>query len=134
MPLKPPVERPTGLPSVPTSSRYTPQRVPRDTDYDLEFTGLLLARHRHSGDGDRWTEVTLYRTEGGQFVAAVQFGSVSRPTMKHDARVCSTPDEVVAWMREGSGGRIGTPSKVVLQQAHDRHPDLWPLRPVEVVS
>jgi hypothetical protein len=133
MPLKPPVERPTGLPSVPTSSRYTPQRVPRDTDYDLEFTGLLLASHRHSGDGDRWTEVTLYRTEGGAFVVAVRFGSASRPTMKHDAHACASPEEVVAWMRESSGGKLGTTSKAVLRLAHERHPDLFPLRPVEVV-
>lgn len=132
MPLKPPVERPTGLPAVPTS-RYTPQSVPRDTDYDLEFSGFLLARHRHSGDGDRWTEVALYRTEGGAYVAAVQFGSLSRTTMRRIACVCGTPEEVVAWIREGSGGRIGTPSKIVLQQAYERHPDLWPLRPVEVV-
>jgi hypothetical protein len=122
------------LPPVPTGPVYDAQRVERDADYDLEFRGALLASHRHSADGDRWTEVDLYRTEGGQYVAAVRFGSASRPTMKHAAAVCASPEEVVAWMRESSGGkRLGVASKTVLQQAHARHPDLFPLRPVEVV-
>lgn len=127
---------PANLPPVPPSLRapvYDEQRVERDTDYDLVFRGVLLASHRYSADGDRYTEVDLFRTEGGQFVAAVRFGSISRPTMKHDARVCASPEEVVAWMRESGGGKLGTVSKAVLQQAHSRHPDLFPLRPVEVV-
>jgi hypothetical protein len=127
---------PANLPPVPTVPRapvYDEQRVERDTDYDLVFRGVLLASHRYSADGDRYTEVDLVLTEGGQFVAAVRFGSISRPTMKHDARVCASPEEVVAWMRESGGGKLGTVSKAVLQQAHSRHPDLFPLRPVEVV-
>jgi hypothetical protein len=130
------VPPPTDLPPVPPSLRapvYDEQRVERDTDYDIEFRGLLLASHRYSADGDRYTEVDLFRTEGGQFVAAARFGSLSRPTQKHVAAVCASPEEVVAWMRESGGGKLGTVSKAVLQQAHSRHPDLFPLRPVEVV-
>lgn len=132
----PTLPRPS-LPPVPTSRLagpvYDEHRIERDTDYDLVFRGALLASHRHSADGDRWTEVDLFRTEGGAFVVAVRFGSASRPTMKHDARACASPEEVVAWMRESSGGKLGTTSKAVLRLAHERHPDLFPLRPVEVV-
>lgn len=138
MPRQPSLPRPTlppvpANPAAPAGPVYDEHRVERDTDYDLVFRGTLLASHRNSVDGDRWTEVDLFRTEGGAFVVAVRFGSASRPTMKHDARACSTPEEVVAWMRESSGGKLGTVSKAVLRQAHERHPDLFPLRPVEVV-
>lgn len=113
---------------------YVEQRVTRDNDYDIEFRGALLARHRHSADGDRWTEVAIYITEGGTYVVSVQFGSASRPTMRRDATTCASPDSVVGWMRASSGGgRLGAASKAALDRAYADHPDLFPLRPVERV-
>ena len=72
-------------------------------------------------------------TSAGKYVSCVRFGSTSRATMRHDAAVCSTPEEVVDWMR-GSSGRIGTASKQVLERANRLYPDLFPLRPVEIVA
>jgi hypothetical protein len=112
---------------------YDAQRVRRDGDLDVEFTGALLASAHYCADGDRFTEVDLFVTSAGKYVSCVRFGSTTRASMRHDAAVCATPEEVVDWMR-GSSGRIGTASKQVLERANRLYPDLFPLRPVEIVA
>lgn len=124
-----PSQRPSGTPPL----HYDAQTVRRDADYDIEFKGALLATESYCSDGDRFTEVDLFVTESGRYVAAVRFGSESRPTMRHDAQVCETPEQVVEWMR-GTSGKIGMASKRVLQKAHRLYPDLFPLRPVVTVA
>lgn len=112
---------------------YDQQRVRRDGELDIEFNGALLASAHYTADGERFTEVDLYVTSGGHYVSCVRFGSTTRPTMRHDAQACETPEDVVAWMR-GNSGRIGTASKQVLERAFRLYPDLFPMRPVEVVD
>ena len=63
----------------------------------------------------------------------MRFGSNTRPTMRHDAKVCDNPEEVVHWMR-GTSGKIGMASKRVLEKANRLYPDLFPLRPVVTVT
>lgn len=52
-------------------NQYQEVRLPRDTDKDMVFEGRLIAEV--SSDpanlGDRWTELALYQTKGGKFVA-----------------------------------------------------------------
>jgi len=124
-----PSQRPSGTAPL----HYDVQNVRRDADYDIEFRGALLASDSYCADGERFTEVDLFVTESGRFVAVVRFGSKTRPTMRHDAQVCDTPEEVVDWMR-GTSGKIGMASKRVLERAHRLYPDLFPLRPVVTVS
>jgi hypothetical protein len=112
---------------------YDAQRVRRDGDLDIEFTGALLGSAHYCADGDRFTEVDLFVTMSGRFVSCVRFGSSTRATMRHDAQVCDSPETVIAWMR-GSSGRIGTASKDVLERAFRLYPDLFPMRPVEVIT
>lgn len=112
---------------------YDKQRVRRDGELDMEFNGALLASAHYSTDGERFTEVDLFVTSGGHYVSCVRFGSTTRPTMRHDAQACETPEDVVAWMR-GNSGRIGSASKQVLERAFRFYPDLFPMRPVEVVD
>lgn len=123
-----PSQRPSGTPPL----HYDTQIVRRDADYDVEFRGALLATDSYCSDGERFTEVDLFVTESGRFVAVVRFGSHTRTTMRHDAKVCDTPEEVVHWMR-GTSGKIGTASKRVLEKANRLYPDLFPLRPVLTV-
>ena len=94
-----PTQRPSGTPPL----HYDTQTVRRDADYDIEFKGALLASDSYCSDGERFTEVDLFVTESGRFVAAVRFGSHTRTTMRHDAKVCDNPEEVVHWMRGTSG-------------------------------
>ena len=86
-----PSQRPSGTPPL----HYDTQTVRRDADYDIEFKGALLASDSYCSDGERFTEVDLFVTESGRFVAAVRFGSHTRTTMRHDAQVCDNPEEVV---------------------------------------
>lgn len=111
-------------------AHYQPQRVPRDGDLDLSFDGMLLASSRYSVDGDRWTECDIYRTQGGNFVAATRFGSESRSSMRRIAVVAESPQDVVDSLRNRDGG-LGQAAKEVLKRAHALHPDLFPLAPVE---
>ena len=124
-----PTQRPSGTPPL----HYDTQTVRRDADYDIEFKGALLASDSYCSDGERFTEVDLFVTESGRFVAAVRFGSHTRTTMRHDAKVCDNPEEVVQWMR-GTSGKIGMASKLVLEKANRLYPDLFPLRPVVTVT
>ena len=49
--------------------------VRRDGEKDLRFTGELLAdasSHEHSGsNSNRWTEMTVYKTESGKYVVEI---------------------------------------------------------------
>jgi hypothetical protein len=130
---RPAAPNPTARPPEAQPLTYDQQRVRRDGELDLEFVGALLASSRYSSDGDRFTEVDLFITMSGRFVSCVRFGSSTRATMRHDAQVCDSPETVIAWMR-GSSGRIGTASKDVLERAFRLYPDLFPMRPVEVIT
>lgn len=112
---------------------YETQRVRRDGEFDLEFSGILLASHMYEPEGSiRWTEVDLYATESKKFVAVVRFGSSKRASVQSFAKVCETPEEVVAWMK-GDRDRIGIAAKRVLETANIRYPSLFPFRPFERV-
>ena len=113
-----------------TQPNYQPQRVQRDGDLDLSFDGMLLASSRYSVDGDRWTECDIFRTRGGNFVAATRFGSESRASMRRIAVAAESAEEVVESLRNRDGG-LGQAAKEVLKKAHALHPSLFPLAPVE---
>lgn len=45
-------------------------RIPRNGDVDLVFTGtLLVERSSHQAGADYWTEIRVYRTGSGKYVA-----------------------------------------------------------------
>ena len=108
---------------------YDEQRVQRDGDFDLEFTGALLASSRHESVDKRWTEVDIFVSRGGQYVVATRFGGPSRPRVHYIAAVCVTPEDVLAWMK-GPRAALGAAAKDALDLASRRYPDMFPLRPV----
>jgi len=78
--------------------------ITRDGARDLVFTGELIAsassspetaRSDYSGSTGRWTELRLFKTQAGKFVAA----SVGRTQWqgehdRHSAAVCDTTEAV----------------------------------------
>jgi hypothetical protein len=85
--------------------------VQRDGDRDIEFDGELIAEAEtsannaspdYSGDTGRWTELQLYRTKAGKFVASC----VSRTQWQgerdtHEAAVCENEADVVDFFGHG---------------------------------
>lgn len=74
----------------------------RDDDRDLKFCGELLAATDSPQKSGRWTELRLYRTQAGTYVAE-QVGRTSWDG-EHDrnaAWVCADTDEVIAALGTG---------------------------------
>jgi hypothetical protein len=79
--------------------------VRRDNERDLRFTGTRIAarssspdkaRPNYSGSPGRWSELTLYKTEGGKWVAAkVGHTQWQGEKDRFSAAVCDTPQAVV---------------------------------------
>ena len=79
------------------TTRHT---VERDGDRDLRFDGRLVASatsHHHEGPRNtRWTELELYETAGGQFVAAEIGKSLSQGEInRYAAWVCDDHEAVI---------------------------------------
>jgi hypothetical protein len=85
--------------------------IERDNDRDLNFTGEIIgsassspnnASSNYSRETGRWSELNLYKTAGGKFVAQ----SIGRTQWQgeHDrysAMVCNTEAEVVDFFGTG---------------------------------
>lgn len=101
-------------------------RIERDGDRDLEFTGSLLGEGSHgtggnsgySCDWNRGTTVRIYRTEGGHYICAVrQWSQWQGEGELNRASVCSTAEEVLAWLTDDCGGDLGRASKEAWEKA-----------------
>ena len=108
---------------------YDEHRVRRDGDLDLAFVGALLGTGRHRALDGRWTEVDIFLTRSGKFVAATRFGSENRPDAKHIAAACDTYDDLMEWLR-GPRNLLGYAAKEALDRAAGRYPEVFPHRPV----
>ena len=78
--------------------------VKRDNDKDIKFTGNLIAEisSKKPVDDIRWTELQLYRTQGGKFICS----EIGRTTIEgehnhHKADVCEDHDEVINFFGYG---------------------------------
>jgi EXLDI family protein len=98
--------------------KYT---IKRDGLPPLAFTGEQIAsasnRIRGGNDSTRWTEVKLYRTQAGKYVALVE--RVTQWQGESDHRTATskaTAAEVIEWLKEGEI-QLGSVSQDVIEQA-----------------
>ena len=84
---------------------------------DIEFKGALLGSST-TGDSDktRWTDVHVYRTDGGRFIGHVIGRSiVPNETDLHTVHHSADPDEIIQKMHHK--GRLPLPSYQALNSA-----------------
>lgn len=103
-------------------------RIRRDRDRDLEIQGWELGRGSLGfgpkgtavGDPDyRQTDVRIYLTVGGSWVAAIDRTGGGRD--RHEATVHDTAEEAFRWLtRDG----IGQATKDAWERARERWPEL----------
>ena len=78
--------------------------VLRDNARDLKFTGEQIAfvTSKTADKGDRWTELTLYRTGSGKLICSqVGFTCWEKEHDRHTGAVCETNDEVIEFFGLG---------------------------------
>jgi len=95
--------------------------IKRDGLPPIAFTGEEIAsasNHSHQGSAqNRWTEVSIYRTKGGRFIA-----KVSRITCwqgesdQTTATSCATAEGVIEWLKEGQD-ELGSVSQEAVEKA-----------------
>lgn len=94
-------------------------RIDRDGMSALEFDGVCLARvSTHRAWKHRWTELEIYRTEGGKYVSvSVGQSTQSGEDALRSARVCHTAQELVQSFISRSRGSLSQPALAVLDDA-----------------
>lgn len=102
--------------------------IRRDSGKDLRFQAVQLARvssrqlfprgSRHARSPQRWTEIGLYRTQRGTFVAEVA-GHTTYPgeRTRYSAYVAAVLDDLVHDLVTDNGGKLGPLAKSALQAA-----------------
>lgn len=80
-------------------------RLKRDGEKDIQFKGELIGEgssQSHSGPcSNRWTEIDIYRTEGGKYVVSIIGRTCWQgETDRFQAVICDTPADVVDAMRQ----------------------------------
>ena len=96
--------------------------ITRDGDRPIVFTGELIgsgSTHSNQGSNEfRYTDVYIYRTKGGKYVADVQHitrWQGERSTSK--AAALNTPAEVVEWLKDDNDGALGRASQEACEEA-----------------
>jgi len=106
------------------------KRLTRDEALDLAFTGWKVAVGRcgdrtYEVDWTRWTVVTLYVTESGKFIVAIERHSKwEGQGSRYAATVHDTFDEVVDHLTSDNDGRLGPASKTMIEDAVSTLPSL----------
>ena len=95
--------------------------IKRDGRKPITFTGEMIGKassHSHQGDKqNRWTEVEIYLTRGGNYVALlVRRTCWQGESDRLDAEVCLTPADVIAFLSEGEP-ELGTVSQEAVEKA-----------------
>ena len=96
--------------------------ITRTGEPPLRFAGFEIGSGDTKIDGgnraNRWTEVTIYITKGGKYVAHV--GHRTCWQGEHDtdnARSFATPVELVEWLKNDNDGRLGRASQEACEEA-----------------
>lgn len=97
-------------------------RISRTRGKDLEFTGEKLAgvsgRWAHGQEQNRWTDLSLYRAEGGKYVVVnryVTWWEGEESTTR--ATVCDTARAVYDLLTDGGKEDLGRLDKELLELA-----------------
>ena len=87
------------------NTELTSYQISHDNGVDYAFTGELLGMATLKTDDDdrpRWTELNLYRTEGGSYICEeIGHSSIKDEVTRRQACVASTIDEVVDFFGDG---------------------------------
>jgi len=87
---------------------------------NVSFTGEKLAKvssHSNVGPGqNRWTEIKLYRTQGGALVLKITGRTCWQgESDRHRAIVCADEDAVVTALIDDNGGELGDLAKELIE-------------------
>lgn len=113
--------------------------VLKDGDRHVEFDGALLGHSTSERSGkSRWSEISIYRTRGGNFiVAGVGKTILAGESDRHWATVCERPQGVVEKLTlcDDDGTRyVPYTSRIALDQAIEQDDELGEAYKVEVVD
>jgi hypothetical protein len=99
--------RRTGLPPI----RFTGEQIGKGSTRSIRGEGQ-----------NRWTEVSIYHTQGGRYVAHVGRITCWQGETDHHAAVSkATPQEVVAWLK-GEDDKLGRASQEAVEMAAKNDP------------
>ena len=104
----------------------------RDGDRDLEFRGMLLGEGcigtdgKSYNDSTRGTDVKIYRTEAGSYLASVVQWSAwdGERDIYRVLRPAAGPEELLALLKEDAGGELGRASKEAWEEAASVDPEI----------
>jgi hypothetical protein len=92
--------------------------IERTNAADLVFTGERIGYGEFGGpaktDWAHWTTVSVYRTEGGRYVSAVERGAVDR-TPRFDAFTADTALDACKALIDNDNGRIGRATRLAIE-------------------
>lgn len=101
--------------------------IKRDGLPPIAFTGERIASASNeinsNGRANRWTEVKIYRSKGGKFIA-----TLSRLTCwqgesdRHAAASFDTAPEIIDWLKEGES-ELGAVSQEAVEKATKAAPE-----------
>lgn len=93
-------------------------KLTRDGDKDVMFTGELLAKgSSRKNDSTRWTEIRLFKSKAGNYIASVVGRSLwEGEHNRYQVHLCgSSTESVIEALREE--GHLGWLAKDVLAEA-----------------
>lgn len=102
----------------------TKYKLDRDGDLPLAFCGALVGagstQDCRGPTQNRWTEVNIYRTTRGSYVAEVRRISLWQgEDQGRTAAVLETAEAVIAWLRFAGAGQLGRASLGAIERATD---------------
>lgn len=103
----------------------------------IKFNGELIGSGsteiEHGNRANRWTEVEIYKTKGGKFIASVGRLTIWQGESDHyKAASFEKATDVIEWLK-GEGGTLGKASQTAVEKAVQADPsfaDAW----IEVVD
>lgn len=104
-------------------------KIRRDGLPPIVFTGEEIGkgsnRIRGGRDSTRWTNVTLYTTKGGRFVAHVERVTQWQGESDRDTATSKeTANEIIQWLKDDAGAdTLGEASQCAVEQAVKVCPD-----------
>lgn len=96
--------------------------IKRDGLPPIAFTGeqIASADNRITDNGNRanrWTEVAIYKTKGGNYVARVsRFTCWQGESDRHEAEAEETAEKILNWLRDDEG-KLGAVSQEAVEKA-----------------
>lgn len=96
--------------------------IKRDGLPPIAFTGDLIGSTTRGRNDSRWTEVKIYRTQAGRFVAQISRLTCWQGENDHRAAASfATAAKLIEWLKEGSE-TLGAKSQEAVEDAAKTEP------------